>query len=90
MIHPSLDSPILKEEMKVYWIVTYTKGLTLVKNPEYDIFDSREEALKEAENRGDGWQPVVLNPEDALIELSKQNLFLRKENRILRGALDTE
>ena len=89
-IHPSLVSRDSEASMKVYWIVTYTKGLSVVKDASYDIFESQKEAREEAINRGDGWRAVILNPEDALIALSKQNLLLRKENRILREALDTE
>lgn len=79
-----------KEEMKIYWVVTRHQGLSLVRNPEHDIFESREEAENEAKKRGYGYQAMILNAHDAIFQLAKQNRALIKENNTLRMALEEE
>ena len=79
-----------KEEMKIYWVVTRHHGLSLVRNPEHDIFESREEAENEAKKRGYGHRAMILNAHDVIFELAKQNQALTKENNTLRMALEEE
>jgi len=74
--------------MIIKWMVGYTRGPRLFKNPDYDIFDSYEDALAEAKNRGPNWAPFVHEPNDVIMKLLKENMMLRKENKQLRNALD--
>lgn len=75
--------------MDIYWVVTDIRpGPRRVNDPSRDVYSSYSEAKAECENRGQGFVPLVLNPQEVIHDLIAEWVSLTKENQVLRAAID--
>ena len=81
--------PVSDSDVQIYWVVADMRGPHRVNDASQDVFESYSEAQAECKNRGQGYSPLVLNPQEVLRGLVEENLKLREENQRLRAAIDT-
>lgn len=79
---------VADRKMQIYWVVADLRGPRRVLDAQADVFSSYTEALNECKNRGRGFVPLVLNPQDVLRLLIEENIHLREENERLRDAIE--
>jgi hypothetical protein len=81
--------PVSDSDVQIYWVVADMRGPHRVNDASQDVFESYSAAQAECKNRGQGYTPLVLNPQEVLRGLVEENLRLREENQRLRVAVDT-